>query len=230
MNTIQYPKGFSPYKSFQKQPSLWISDCLLGKSVRYDGQHKDAGELIDHLHPYVSITGVCPEVASGMGIPRPPVKIVKTHDQQRVLGRDEPELDVTERLTLTAQELVSQCLHLGVAGALLKSKSPSCGHQSTEIHLANQGTFELGDGIFVQTAKRLYPTFCIANESELADESVRHRFLQRLFLHQDWLQLINSPTILSTDSIGQWQQHHVAQGINESMVAHFSQFIDTHSI
>lgn len=160
-----------------------------------------------------------------MGVPRPAVHIVKVQQQQRVIGRDEPELDITERLTLTAQELVSQCLFLGVSGALLKSKSPSCGHQTTEIQLPEQGSSELGDGIFVQTAKRLYPTFCIANESELTEQIQQQIFLQRLFLHHDWLQLINSSTPLSELNIGKWQQHHLAQGISESLLECFTLYL-----
>jgi len=50
--------------------SVGISSCLLGEKVRYDGGHKLDHYLKDTLGLYVSWVPVCPEVETGLPVPR----------------------------------------------------------------------------------------------------------------------------------------------------------------
>ena len=53
---------------------LGISSCLLGQKVRYDGNHRH--DQLHHRHAWEILSEfvpVCPEVAIGLGVPRPPI-------------------------------------------------------------------------------------------------------------------------------------------------------------
>ena len=75
-----------------------ISSCLLGEEVRFDGGHKHNAYITQTLGEYFSYTPFCPEVAIGLGVPRPTVQLVQVEDDIRVRGSKDPQLDVTERL------------------------------------------------------------------------------------------------------------------------------------
>ena len=55
---------------------LGISSCLLGQKVRYDGNHQRDGYITLTLRKYFEFVPVCPEVAIGLGVPRPPIRLV----------------------------------------------------------------------------------------------------------------------------------------------------------
>lgn len=108
-----------------------VSACLLGEKVRYNGRDSTSS------HPVISawlaegrVVPFCPEVAGGLGVPRPPAEIVG----ERLLtqaGRD-----VTEAFDAGARLALEAARANGVRVAVLKEGSPSCG-----THRVNDGTF-----------------------------------------------------------------------------------------
>ena len=85
------------------QPAIriGISSCLLGEAVRYDGGHKRDPFLTDVLGPHVEWVKVCPEVESGMGTPREPMRLVDDHGTIR-LRTVETRVDHTASVTAYA--------------------------------------------------------------------------------------------------------------------------------
>ena len=77
---------------------IGVSSCLIGERVRYDGDHKRDAFIADTLGAAFELVPVCPEVAVGMGVPRPPIRLVGDTLQPRALGVDDPGLDVTAPL------------------------------------------------------------------------------------------------------------------------------------
>ena len=57
---------------------LGISSCLLGEKVRFDGNHKHDSFLTGTLGQFFEWVPVCPEVAIGLGIPRPPIRLTRS--------------------------------------------------------------------------------------------------------------------------------------------------------
>ncbi len=57
---------------------IGVSSCLLGQSVRYNGEHKYNQGVIDlfDVDDRFEAVPVCPEVEMGMGVPREKVQIV----------------------------------------------------------------------------------------------------------------------------------------------------------
>jgi uncharacterized protein YbbK (DUF523 family) len=100
-----------------------VSACLLGDAVRYDGQSKGAP------HPVLSrwiaegrVVKVCPEVAGGLPVPRPPAE---QQPDGRVLTR--AGADVTPAFERGAAEALRLARAHDVVCAVLKEGSPSCG-------------------------------------------------------------------------------------------------------
>ena len=107
-----------------------VSACLLGICTRYDGGCCPVSQLIRLAARGLAVP-VCPEVAGGLPIPRPPAEIVGG-DGQAVLGRQARVLtiegeDVTEAFLAGARQALETAQRLGIRQAVLKDGSPSCG-------------------------------------------------------------------------------------------------------
>lgn len=101
---------------------LLISACLLGCRCRYDGASK-AHPLAAELARRYELVPVCPEQMGGLSTPRPPAE--RRGDQVVTQSGD-----VTEAYRRGAEETWRLCCLLGCQAAVLKERSPSCGHQA----------------------------------------------------------------------------------------------------
>ncbi len=122
-----------------KDVNILVSACLMGCPCRYDGKGQACPEVLalrdrHHLIP------VCPEQLGGLPTPRPPAE----RRDGRVVSREGN--DVTEQYRRGGEAAVELARLLGCTCAILKERSPSCGHG--EIY---DGTFSHarvpGDGI-----------------------------------------------------------------------------------
>jgi len=109
-----------------KKIPIGISSCLLGENVRFDGGHKRDAYIVGTLSDYFEFHSFCPEVAIGLGIPRPTIHLVKIDQTLRCVGVKDPSMDVTERLRESAeQQKVAQA---ELCGYILKKDSPQLWH------------------------------------------------------------------------------------------------------
>lgn len=110
-----------------------ISSCLLGNPVRYDGRgvpNDDA--VLARWREEGRVVPVCPEVAGGMPIPRPPAEIepgkraadVLLHGARVVAVTGE---DVTWPFVQGSHAALTVARERGIRIAVLKEGSPSCG-------------------------------------------------------------------------------------------------------
>lgn len=118
---------------------ILISACLLGLSCRYDGQAKpvDGIEALQERHTLIPF---CPECMGGLPTPRPPAEILG----DRVINK--ASVDVTEAYQKGAEETLRLCKLLRCDCAILKEKSPSCGHGKVYDGTFS-GTLTAGNGI-----------------------------------------------------------------------------------
>src|SRR5688572_14898057 len=105
---------------------IGISQCLLGAEVRYDGSHKRNSFVVDLLGQFFSWVPVCPEVESGMGVPREPVGLKASEEGTRMVGV-ESGTDHTEALNRFTVNKIEDLEGVPLRGYILKSGSPSCG-------------------------------------------------------------------------------------------------------
>jgi uncharacterized protein YbbK (DUF523 family) len=125
-----------------------VSACLLGRLVRYDGDHKrSASTTLARWIAEGRVIALCPEVMGGLPTPRPPAEIEGGADGSQVLaGRvrviDATQADVSGAFLAGANLALEAAKRTNVRVAVLKEGSPSCG--ASQIH---DGTFS---GIRVQ--------------------------------------------------------------------------------
>ena len=100
---------------------ILVSACLLGTPCRYDGSGKADARLLK-LGAKRQLIPVCPELLGGLPTPRPPAERVGA----RIL--DKSGADVTDAYLRGAQETLRLARLLGCKTAILKARSPSCGH------------------------------------------------------------------------------------------------------
>ncbi|WP_177419564.1 DUF523 domain-containing protein [endosymbiont of Lamellibrachia barhami] len=158
----------------KRPPKVGISACLLGEPVRYDGRHKYAVQIVETLSDVVSWVPLCPETEAGLGVPRPPVELIGSPDRFRVVGVENPGLDVTTTLLDFSQQKVQ---NLGrISGFILQSRSPSCGLKSALF----RGSGLLGAGVFAGMLKHEFPELPVAEDVDLDSAAALDEFLQRV--------------------------------------------------
>jgi uncharacterized protein YbgA (DUF1722 family)/uncharacterized protein YbbK (DUF523 family) len=160
-------------------PRVLASRCLGFAACRYDGQILKNG-FIEQLQPFVQMIPVCPEADCGLGIPRAPIRLCQAEAgivvHQPATGRD-----VTGQLGTTIAAILAA--HPQIDGAILKSKSPSCGLFDTKIyHSIDKPQFlKKGGGVFGERVLHLFGDQAIEDEMRLTNISLRDHFLIKLF-------------------------------------------------
>lgn len=171
---------------FDDKPRLGISSCLLGEEVRYDSSHKLNRYITDTLGEYFDFTPFCPEVAIGLGVPRPPIHMVRVGDELRVRGTGDPGQDVTEELRHYAEQVASQCR--AFSAYLFKSKSPSCGMEQVRIYSEAGDPLGSGPGVYAAAIMQAHPELPVEEEGRLMDPRLRENFIERVFIYHRWQQ------------------------------------------
>ena len=166
------------------QPKVGISACLIGENVRYDGCSKGHHLIQQALSPWLNLHSICPEVEARLGVPRPPIQLIKTPNGIHALGVEDSTLDVTKALTETSEQLVAKrCKDL--CAYIVKARSPSCGSGSTPIYDTTGDLLGTGDGRFVETLKAALPHLIIVEESCFSCIQECKNFVERCYrLHR----------------------------------------------
>lgn len=138
---------------------LLVSACLLGVNCRYNAEPKALpDDLLSRLLERHSVVPVCPEQLGGLTTPREPSE----RQGARVVMRS--GRDVTAAYARGAQEALRLARQFGCTAAVLKERSPSCGHG--EIYDGTfTGTRTSGDG--VTAALLLENGIAVYGESEI---------------------------------------------------------------
>ena len=122
--------------------TLLISACLLGVPCRYDGKSKPKFTKyeLDALKEKYHLIPVCPEIYGGLPTPR----VGSERVGERVMMKD--GTDVTENYKRGAETTLALARIFECKMALLKERSPSCGHG--QIHDGSfSDTLTRGDGV-----------------------------------------------------------------------------------
>jgi uncharacterized protein YbbK (DUF523 family)/uncharacterized protein YbgA (DUF1722 family) len=164
---------------------LGISSCLLGERVRWDGDHKRDAFLAGTLSRYFTFVPVCPEVAIGLGVPRPPIRLVASGRIVRALGADGGGLDVTERLAAYGRSAAAELEQ--ISGYVLKSDSPSCGMARVKVHgPGGRAPARRGVGIYARAFMAARPELPVEEEGRLSVAVLRESFLERVVALRRW--------------------------------------------
>ena len=124
--------------------NILVSRCLLGEPCRYDGKSKPVEELLRLALQGHVLVPVCPEEDGA----RPPAEI---QADGRVVNRE--GTDVTAEYRSGAQKALETARKYGCTAAVLKEKSPSCGH--CRVYDGSfTGTLRAGQGVTAELLTR----------------------------------------------------------------------------
>ena len=168
-----------------------ISECLTGQPVRYDGSDAASSLPGEALAGLLSFRPICPELGIGLGVPRPPVRLVGSPDAPRVLGLEDPRLDVTEALTDYGRHCAGQ---LGaVFGYIFMERSPSCGLRGVKVYPSDGGPpRRAGRGAYARSLLQCLPRLPAEEGGRLLDPARREAFLDQVFAYAYWRQLLEA--------------------------------------
>jgi uncharacterized protein YbgA (DUF1722 family)/uncharacterized protein YbbK (DUF523 family) len=162
-----------------------ISACLLGETVRFDGGHKRLTFAVEDLGQWVEFEPVCPEVAIGLPVPRPALRLVK--DEQgsvQLRFSDKRDGDLTDAMRRFTHKRISRFENL--CGYIVCANSPSCGMERVRVYeAASDYSQKNGQGIFTQLLMETYPWLPVEENGRLQDPVLRENFVERIYaLHE----------------------------------------------
>jgi uncharacterized protein YbgA (DUF1722 family)/uncharacterized protein YbbK (DUF523 family) len=168
------------------RPRIGVSSCLVGRKVRYDGQHKRDDFLTDVLAPFVEWVPVCPELEVGMGVPRESVRLVGLTGTPRMRAERSGK-DWTEAMAEYSARRVEELAGLDLSGYVTKKDSPSCGMERVRLWPEKGGPPRReGVGAFARVLMERMPLLPVEEEGRLEDPHLRESFIERVFAYARW--------------------------------------------
>ena len=168
---------------------IGVSSCLLGEEVRYDGGHKRSRFVTDILAEYFQYVPLCPEVAIGLGVPRPTIRLIGRVNSPRAISPDDPSIDATEKLLEYGREIGRS--HTFISGFIFKANSPSCGMEAVKVFDKNGAASPTGRGLFASALMETQPLLPWEEEGRLEEPDLQSSFLQRVFAFHRWQCLVS---------------------------------------
>ena len=162
-----------------------VSACLLGDEVRWDGGHKRDRFVTDALGRFVEFVRVCPEVESGLTIPRPTLRLTGSPDDPQLVFGSSGD-DYTQTMLAFAERRVAALSKLDLCGFVLKSDSPSCGMERVKVYGKGGMSVRKGRGLFARVLMERLPLLPVEEDGRLNDARLRENFVERVFAYRRW--------------------------------------------
>ena len=171
---------------------IGVSQCLMGDEVRYDGTGARSSMPHHYLQGLFEYVSFCPEVGIGMSVPRPPIRLVGSPTEYRVVGVKDPSLDVTDPLRQFARDSVPAIRELD--GYVFMHNSPSCGLFRVKVYSDKPdvpGRRE-ARGAFAAGVLEALPNLPVEEAGRLHDDVIRENFVTRVFAYAHWRRVADS--------------------------------------
>jgi uncharacterized protein YbgA (DUF1722 family)/uncharacterized protein YbbK (DUF523 family) len=191
---------------------IGVSACLLGEPVRFDGGHKRDFFLVDALGRFVDWVPVCPELESGLGVPRESMRLVGTTGEIRLVTVRTAQ-DHTDTVTRYALRRIEQIAEEGLSGFVLKRDSPTCGMERVRVYNRIGVPTRNGRGLFAAALTERFPTLPVEEEGRLTDPRLRENFIECIFAYRDLSRLFTGRW-----TIGDLVRFHTARKL--TLLAH----------
>lgn len=175
------------------RPKLFVSRCLGFEACRYNGAVIE-DPTVAKLTALCDVATACPEKETGLGVPRDPVRLARSDGRIRMIqpatGRDHTET-MTAFCAAKAAELAGTAPGSArppaglpvVDGAVLKSRSPSCGMKDVKIYRSTEpgAMADTGTGLFGAAVLEALDGAPVEDEGRLKNYTIREHFLSCLF-------------------------------------------------
>ena len=174
------------------KPILLISKCIEFDKCRYNGQ-MISSDFVKKIKNFVEFIPICPEYEIGLGIPRKPIRIIEKNKNLRLV-QPETEKDLTNEMNTFSRKFIKD---LVIDGALLKSKSPSCGIKDVKIYpnIEKSAPLRKEKGFFGKNVIDNYPLIPIEDEDRLRNHIIKEHFLKRIFTFASFRNIKNKRSL-----------------------------------
>jgi len=123
----------------------------------------------------VDFLAVCPELALGLPVPRPPLHLVRTDAGIRLIHSGTLS-DLTEEMTAFCRAFFAR--HPRVSAAILKERSPSCGIADAVVRTASGSIVSrAGSGLFAAACVAHLGPRHVVPSRQICSEAGRKRFV-----------------------------------------------------
>ena len=176
-----------------KQYKVGISACLIGQKVRFNAGHKQSDFCQTILSTQAEFVPICPEVAIGLPVPRPAIRLVNEADIIKVVPSNDQnsDLDYADALFKTGTQFLAR--HPDLDGFVFMNDSPSCGPVNVKVYRENGYILnKSGVGLFALAVQKANPLLPFEDAGRLNDLAIRENFMVRLDVYHAWRQLSTS--------------------------------------
>ena len=161
-----------------------ISACLNGEKVRFDASNKPSNFCMHELGQHVTFKAYCPEVAVGLPVPRPTIRLIKDEEMIKV-SRPDGSGDVTEAIKAYGKKVASMSKNL--SGYIFCAKSPSCGMERVKVYSPEGNSLQAhGIGVFSNEIMKANPLLPCEENGRLNDAVIRENFVARVYAYRRW--------------------------------------------
>lgn len=171
------------YKLKADRIQVGISSCLLGDPVRYNGGHKRSQFCSETLSRHMDLVPFCPEMAIGLGTPRPSIHLLKQGSE--IIARTSDGKNVGEPLAAYGARVARDIGAL--SGYIFCAKSPSCGVWRVPVKgVEGRGAGKIGTGVYAEQIIKAHPLLPVEEDGRLNDPLLRENFIMRVYAWHDW--------------------------------------------
>ncbi|GEM76658.1 YbgA family protein [Vibrio sagamiensis] len=175
----------------QSAIKVGISACVLGERVRFDSGHKISNFVTKDLTEYFDFVSVCPEVAIGMPVPRPTIRLVNNDEKLTLVETKDPSKDHTSDMIAYSENKTSELESEQLCGYIVCAKSPTCGMERVKVYSKNSAAKE-GVGLYTKVLMEKMPWLPIEEDGRLNDPVLKENFITRIYCLHDFYQSMGS--------------------------------------
>ena len=173
------------------RPRVLVSRCLGFAPCRYDGAQLSS-MVVELLRDHVDFIDVCPEMEAGLGVPRPPIRLCLESNRVDVWQPAE------SRTVTTALQEASILLARQIPacdGAILKSRSPSCGLYDAKVYrgIEKPQFLRWESGVFGTLVLERLGQKAVDDEQRLTNIILREHFLIKLYVWTRFRSIASRP-------------------------------------
>ncbi|AIW16739.1 DUF523 and DUF1722 domain-containing protein [Vibrio tubiashii] len=178
----------------QQQIKIGISSCVLGERVRFDSGHKISKFVTKELTPYFEFVPVCPEVGSGMPVPRPTIRLMSNEDRIALVETKDPTKEHTQAVVDYSKSKVIELEREQLCGYIVCAKSPTCGMERVKVYKKNSAE-NVGVGLYTNELIKAMPWLPVEEDGRLNDPVLKENFITRIYTLKDFYDSIgDEPT------------------------------------
>lgn len=164
--------------------NIGVSTCLMGENVRHNGGNCNNHYIQNVLAEYAHFVSTCPEVAIGMGIPRPAVRLEQAPNGEALMIDPKSGTDYTKEMVEFSANRAVELEEHDLDGYIFKKNSPSCGVFRVKLYINGQPGVRRYTGLFTQAIQKQFPDIPLEEEGRLCDPVLREHFLVRAFTYK----------------------------------------------